>query len=95
MSSLNDILIDGFNAARVQTYRYLSMVGVIGNLLNVIVFSHPTLNQMSTTRYFLAASGANLVLLLQACLVEYFQVGELILLHIILLYGNLKLIPIK
>lgn len=67
MSSSQSILTAAFDTIRVQNNRYLTsaifVIGVVGNLLNVIVLSHPTLNQVSTTHYFLAASGAGLAYL--------------------------------
>jgi len=64
MSSQNTHLIAGFDTARRQTNRYLTtamfIIGVIGNVFNVIVFSHPTFNRIPTTRYLLAASGTSL-----------------------------------
>lgn len=76
-SSAQDILIAGLNTARIQNNRYLTIIifiiGVIGNLCNVLVFSHPTLNQVPTTRYFLAASGASLASLTSGLLGRIFS----------------------
>ncbi len=64
MSSQDISLIDGFDTARGMTNRYLTIVvfiiGGFGNIFNVIVFSQPTLSQVPTSRYFIAASGASL-----------------------------------
>jgi uncharacterized membrane protein YidH (DUF202 family) len=77
MSSQNADLIAGFDTARRQTNLYLTIaifiIGVIGNLFNVIVFSHPTLNRIPTTRYFLAASGASLASLTSVLLARIFS----------------------
>ena len=60
------------NTARIQNNRYFTIaifiVGVVGNCLNVLVLSQPLLNQVPTTRYFLAASGASIAALISGLL---------------------------
>jgi hypothetical protein len=76
MSSNDAAVIAGLDAFRVQSNRYLTtvtfIIGVLGNLLNVIVFSQPTLNKVPTARYFIAASGASLASLTSGLLGRIF-----------------------